>query len=390
MTDIFTGTEELSLKETELVYKTYLMCNLQQRAYETIVKNVLSADLRWVHDRKSSMTVANDPIDKFSVEYNIFRRFLKDVILQIKLFGYVIYRMTQTKKANDSTNESTARGTDSSRKDGSTNGSTTSDSNGNGPVDIDGGLKLEVANGSCSKICFNARKNEWEVKCVNGSPVKRKTWQLEIFTEPYRIGPRNETKLNSSSSQCQMFSEMYQSMVKRANERDNINSNPFILTSLSHEEDKQPQSTGLPYDINVTTQNFNDHLEERISKLRKLHNLSEKARELTRSSYTSFPRKSKEKMDKPDVDKPNEILVSDGMKFEQLHARQDPAHFQQILKELSNSVFYSWEVTPQFYGIPGGSERLTSNDRLAQISIHNTLGWFLFANARVTYYFLMS
>lgn len=279
--------------------------------------------------------------------------------MQIKLFGYVIYRMT---KPND-------------QRQSESNPSGNSDTSSVHEKEfMPGPLKLEVANGSCSKICYNVRKNAWEIKCVNGNPVKRSraNWQLEIFTEPYRIGPRNETKLNSSSSQCQMFSEMYHSMVRRANERDTINSNPFILTSLSHEDEKSVPNTGLPYDINVTTQNFNDHLEERISKLRKLQNLSEKAREMTRSSYASFPRKEKQEAEA--VDKPNEILVSDGMKFEQLHARQDPAHFQQILKELSNSVFYSWEVTPQFYGIPGGSERLTSNDRLAQISIHNTLG----------------
>ena len=64
MDDIFTEKQVL-FKETELVYKTYLLCNLQQRAYDTIVKNVLSADLRWVHDRKSSLTVANDPIDRY-------------------------------------------------------------------------------------------------------------------------------------------------------------------------------------------------------------------------------------------------------------------------------------------------------------------------------------
>ena len=103
MDDIFTEKES-SLKETELVYKTYLLCNLQQRAYETIVKNVLSADLRWVHDRKSSMTVANDPIDRYSLEYNVLKRFLKEVILQIKLFGYVIYRMTTRAPENASEN----------------------------------------------------------------------------------------------------------------------------------------------------------------------------------------------------------------------------------------------------------------------------------------------
>ena len=141
MTDIFTSTEnEFSFKEPELVYKTYLLCNLQQRALETIVKNVLSAEMRWVHDRNKSMTVADEPISKFSTEYNVIRRFLKDIILQIKLFGYVIYRMSKTEGELED-------------------------------------VKLEVANGSCSMICFNTRKNAWEVKCVNGTAVKRNvTW----------------------------------------------------------------------------------------------------------------------------------------------------------------------------------------------------------------------
>lgn len=63
------------------------------------------------------------------------------------------------------------------------------------------------------------------------------------------------------------------------------------------------------------------------------------------------------------------MFITDGRDAHEMSHRQGPSELHQILDRVVKEIYYSHDVTPQSSGMGGSSERLTSNDRLAQIAI---------------------
>ncbi len=356
--------EDVLIQIQTLVYKTFLMCPIQKNCVRRVITSILRGKLMWTHDGVDGKT-HKKPIPVTSKEHKIWTNFISEMVTQLKIFGYALYRVARIRETKRRVTQYT--------------GETTAHQDEN--------VRLEVANGQGVILRWNEKTIEWEVYSVDGTsdvPLTRRGWNLVIFNEPYRVGAKNTPFLASAAATCQRESALYASIKQRIDERDRINTHPCVYTTVS----KNLVTTGgstRPWFTDAFTpqdaarihvpgdhQDFNTLLTDRLDTLRSLDTLSKKARDSTRKAYQQMQRP---KLGKKPIEPPrlpieaHEMFITDGRDAHEMSHRQGPAELHQVLDRLVKEIYYIHEVTPQSSGMGGSSERLTSNDRLAQIGI---------------------
>jgi hypothetical protein len=319
----------------DIVYKTYIKCPIQKRALRSIVSWFQRTKLTWVHDP------AEHEIDKNSEEFRHWMTFVVRVVTQLKLYGYAAYRLRKTRGRPKK-----------------------------GAV----ASILEVANGQ--NVAIEWKDSEWIIRSVEGEVDDAGTWSLLVFDEPTRVGTKNTPILNSSAANCQRESELYAKIKERIELRDEINTGPTVYTSISKNLVSGQSGTWFGnqgsshIDAPGFGQDFNSMLAERLDAIKDLERMSNEARQNARMAYSKRDSKRPE-LCPPEQPRASELFITDGREYKEMSHRRGPEELHQILDRLSKEIMFTYEVTPQSFGIGGSSERLTSNDRLAQIGISN-------------------
>jgi hypothetical protein len=358
--------EDLVGRMHQLVYATYLQCPIQKICVQRVIAMVLRGTLSWTHESKDGKTHTKK-IPVSSKEYKIWTNFATQLIKQLKIFGYTLYRVTKIR--------------DSKRRVTQYSGETTSVQDEN--------VRLEVANGQGVQLRWNEKNVEWEVYSVDGAmasdvPLTRKGWHILILNEPSRLGAKSLPVLSSAAANAQQDSALYASLKRRIDERDRINTQPCVYTTVSKNlvttggathpwfTSQNSAQDSSHIDIPGHSKDFNSLMSDRLSTLRKLDELSAKARESTRKAYQVMkrPQLGKQEKEKPRIPiDAHEMFISDGRDAHEMSHRQGQAELHQILDRITKEIYFVHDVTPQASGMGGSSERLTSNDRLAQIAI---------------------
>lgn len=363
-------------KVQDLVYNTYLNCSVQKRAVRAVITTLQKADLVWTHEGEDGKTYKKK-IDLTSKEHKIWSNFVAQLVVQLKVFGYALYRMVRVRQ-------------DKRRR---LNGTMfIGESTETQPENV----RLEVANSQGVLLQWDDKRVEWSVYSVDGTALDEKAmkkagWNLLMLNEPNRVGPTNVPVLNSAAANCQRESMIFSNIKNRIDHRDGINSKPMVYTTVSKHLVQSGTGTrpwftnpsaaqdGTHINVPGESQDFNSLLAGRLETLRDLDRLSKKARESTRKAYETLhrPKLGKKPQEKPTYDA-TEMFISDGRDFGEMTHRRGPDELHQTIDHLMKEILFTHEVTPQSFGMSGGSERLTSNDRLAQIAIvateeHKTL-----------------
>lgn len=349
-----------------LVFATYLNCPIQKIVVRRVISGVLRGTLAWTHDDKAGKA-HRKKIPVSSKEHKIWTNFIVQLVTQFKIWGYAIYRVAKVR--------------DSKRRVTQYLGESTTIQDEN--------VRIEVANGQGVMLRWNEKNVEWEVYSIDGAsasdvPLTRKGWHLAILSEPYRVGPKNIPVLSSAAATCQQESALYASLKRRIDERDRINTHPCVYTTVSKNlvtsggatrpffTNPNSAQDSSRIDIPGHNQDFGTLMSARLDTFRDLDALSKKARESTRKAYDAQKRRSltDRRKEKPALlVEAHEMFITDGRDAHEMAHRQGPSELHQILDRVSKEIYFAHDVTPQSSGMGGSSERLTSNDRLAQIAI---------------------
>lgn len=344
----FSASTSASISAADIVYKTYLKCPIQKRSLKNITAWFQKTKLLWVHmgDDKN----ASKEIDPTSPEFIHWMTFIVRIVTQLKLFGFAVYKMNVGAAPKGSTATSTVR-----RK------KTT-------PL-----VSMEVANGQ--NVTLKWAKSKWIINSIAGNDDDKNinSWELIIMDEPNRIGISNIPILNSSAANCQKNSNLYFNIKKHIEHRDQFNSNPTVYTSISKNIVSNQNGTWFNnagnshIDAPGITQDFTSVITDRLNAIKELDKMSNEARLETRLAY------SKKSLNhcKQQTPAADELLITDGKDYKEVSHRRAPEELHQLLDRLTKEIMFTYEVSPQAFGIGGSSERLTSNDRLAQIGINN-------------------
>ena len=197
----------------DLVYMTYLRCPVQKIAVRRVVQEIQRGKLAWVHESKTGK-IHRKNIMLSTKEHKIWSNFIREIVVQLKIFGYAVYRMVKVRGAKSRT----------SQFKGETNNT------------MNENVRLEVANGQGLTLVWNEEFVEWDVFADGDfvTPMKRNKWHVIFFHPPHRVGPNNHPVLASASAGCQVESALYADLKRRINERDEINT-ARASTLPSHE-----------------------------------------------------------------------------------------------------------------------------------------------------------
>lgn len=353
----------------DLVYMTYLRCPVQKIAVRRVVQEIQRGKLAWAHESKTGK-IHQKKIMLSTKEHKIWSNFIGEIIVQLKVFGYAVYRMVKVRGAKSRT----------SQFKGETNNT------------MNENVRLEVANGQGLTLVWNEEFVEWDVFADGdfATPMKRNKWHVIFFHPPHRVGSNNHPVLASAAAGCQVESALYADLKRRINERDEINTRPCVYTSVSRNLMSSNQSS-RPWFHNTTNetasahiavpgmqQDFNTLLRDRLDTLKELDTLSKEARESTRRAYESGHRVQLHKMhedayeDRSGPVEATEMFITDGREAREMTQRHGPPEVHQVIDRLVKEIYFCHDVTPQASGMSGSSERLTSSDRLARIAISVT------------------
>jgi hypothetical protein len=350
-------------KMHHIVYNTYLKCPIQLRAVKSALLYMENTKLVWAHvDDKGEEHALAVPVS--SKEHTIWRNFVAEIIIQLKIFGFAVYRVSRTRHTKRRAHEFRGEHTNLQREYS----------------------RMEVANGQGVLLNWNPKQG-WDVHSINGTAMDDKShgWNLEILNEPYKYGPNNIPILNSAAANCQKDSEDLLKLNENIAMRDTINSKPMVFTSVSKHLVTSDGST-RPWFVNPTNVHGNTHLDipgaggdfnsmlaGRLETIKRLNSMSKKAREDARKGFEIMQRPGRPaEIKKPNRHDPDEMFVTDGRDYTQMHYLQGPNDQQHLLSRMEKSIQYAHQTPPSWYGVSGGNERLTSNDRLAQKSLVDT------------------
>lgn len=363
--------EAANFKEMrDLVYMTYIQCPVQKIATRRIIQEVQRGKLMWAHESATGK-VHQKQIQLTTKEHKIWSNFMAEMIVQLKVFGYAVYRMTKVRNSKSRTSQYKGENTNM----------------------MDEGVRLEVANGQGINLIWNQTYLEWDVFADGDftTPLHRKNWNVVFFNSPYKVGSRNQPILSSAAAGCQIESAMYADLKRRINDRDRINTRPCVYTTVSRNLTTTGQSTKPWFSNSITdtnaghipvpgvSQDFGTLLRDRLDTMRELDKLSKEARQSTRKAYESGQRmqlhsihEEREDHEKVDPIEATEMFITDGREAREMSHRHGPPEIHQVIDRLVKEIYFSYDVTPQASGMSGNAERLTSSDRLARIAISVT------------------
>lgn len=330
------------------IWDAYLQCDIQKLAYNSIIIELLKGELNWVRAQNNKTTIITEWEDKPLVIDEIWPLFIREFILHLHLFGYVLYRLQKKGKK----------------------------------------IWYEVADPTTYTLERRPQSSVWSVRAVEMldiNPVhKTKDWHLTLYSPPLLL-PR-ETRAYTQYTSCGHRSLEYTRELQRIREeaklRDKYNSIPTVFTQVSKQiaaasDGKRPwfRTAAMPMYDSITApdvpQDFNTLVEERAETLIRLQDISEQRRQRAEQAYDAdMPVYSVGAGKRPKRRREHrELMVTDGQESQSAPFLRAPEGIDKIIQKNEQHILFAWGVPPQVLGQNINTERTAASNRLSDIAI---------------------
>jgi len=336
------------------IWEAYFQSSVQQLAYATIVIELLKGELEWVKLKGEIATRIKTHQKQELKVASHWTQFVRDFVLHLCLFGYVVYRLVPKGRKNThaSLYEIAPPGSHSLQRD-----------------DHSAGWKVQATETT-------------EGKRLKGS----KMWHVSILSPPLEYIARGKMQRRHTSAgyKCIAYSQELARIEVEGQRRDEYNSVPTVFTHVSKNltsaaEGKRPwfKPSALPQYENATApdapQDFNALVEDRAEAIQRLDEISEQARNRAQSMYGeqdgqqysvgSGMRNKKQKQ------RHRELIISDGREAQTAPYLRAPEHMDKIVQQYEHRIMFAWGVPPQVLGQNINSERTAASNRLSDMAI---------------------
>ena len=228
---------------TEL-YETFVTSSVQKLAFDTIRDDILHADLWWVAATKHK--TIRKKIEITHWQYALWRSFIDDILLQLCLYGFAVYRLTKVKvdkkipnvdrirsprdlEAADTADTAGGTAGDIADVDHRTESCDRADAAEPeaGAADDDDDLYKwhpEVAQGDCISLEWSTAFMKWiPISIAGGTFDASKGWKILFESLPYRVGPNNIPLLSSVAATAYSDVKVLKTLLANLVKRDTIN-----------------------------------------------------------------------------------------------------------------------------------------------------------------------
>lgn len=177
------------------LYGLFVKSSVQRLAFDTIAEDVLHAELWWTAAGKSGDVVAQKKIELSHWQSEVWRTFITDLLLQLCLYGYAIYRLAIVPEHEPPPDVDRAAPT--------VEGAYLGEPGEDKPDDPEQspGKKVwypEVAKGDCVTLEWCRRLKKWIPTSSSGDTFEAaEGWHMAMLAPPYKVGPDNTPYLAS-------------------------------------------------------------------------------------------------------------------------------------------------------------------------------------------------
>ena len=335
------------MNDPDKLYKVFLACPHQQKAYETLLTEILNGEFIWTNDKESSVIDSTDP------EQMIWRTFTEELALQCVLYGYALYRPVLIKKR---AHKNSLEYKDAEMK--SQNHL----------------FRLEVANGANTSLRWDKETVSWDViyskTKMSVFSNKKDAWRVVMTARPRRCGRSNEPLYASPAASAYRASCIFYYLEKHFMDRDVHNSDPkvYLFAAQRALRTKPTDEIDKRLDMNVVgaiDDNFDNWIQKRgyiRDKLRALQR-SQDDKEIT--EYRRDQEKAGEAAPKSStvVEK---ISLPDGYDSRDMPHIPEPGNLSQYMIAVIRRIVDAYGVPGPATGENGTPDRMAGNDRSTQ------------------------
>ena len=335
------------------IYQQFMGCPVQTLAFETICSEMLNSRMIWQTHSKSGTVRDQRAVEPYSTQMLKWRLIIRDVLLSLTVWGYVLYRVVAPKEQDKRSDHHETGGHAGCPEPSGTEGETVLP-------------RVEVLNGQLYRLKWSKKHNEWcAVDMEAGTNLNSKTrkkWKLLVFAPPFRVGADNKLVLASPSAKAYQDSRAFHCMFENLYRRDEFNTNPQIYTNMQRDirsvggnrpwfspADVHGSMQGVP---GVTHMDFETLVSDRLETINHLGALSHKARLDTLNLYRPIQKcggTPTEEAKRPAAEHA-EHFVTDGFDYQEVSYRRGPERGIDVLDRLLNQMLFSWQVPPQVLG----------------------------------------
>lgn len=363
------------------LYRTFVTSSVQKLAYDTIRDDILHMDMWWVAQTKRK--VLRKKIEISHWQHALWKNFIEDLLLQVCLYGFALYRLVQIEVKPDTPG---SRGVKDPRDTSEQTASGEGDQRSKAPkVKSDDkspeltSWHLEVAKGDCVALTWDPKLRKWIPSSVDGTNFdSREGWNIVYESMPYRVGPNSFPLYSSVCATAYKDVCMLNRMVDNMMRRDNTNTTPSVWTTIDKRfgpllpSSVKPSFQPSMHDAMLTVprhteMDFDTMLGNHVEALEKLQAVS---KDLASSAYGGRPVGAALKRPTKRPKKHHEYALSQAHEGRELQYRRGPEDFSSMYDRLINNILFSWHVPPQVLGKNINSERLASSNRLSEAALH--------------------
>lgn len=342
----------------ELLHR-FLKCPAQQKAFNTILDELLGGDLIWTGENADGRNYFAR-IQPTSKEYTIWSRFIKRLLHELCVYGFAMYRMVRV-PASTTTVAPQFRGEPTTTQHEF--------------------IDVEVENGVKLIISWDPVALTWDIKSKSqyGSFLKSKDhgWNLLMLNEPIKTTDTNVV-LNSCASHAYDASMNLAVLDRNYSYRDFINSTVVVTTQESAEvASADTAASSIPTgqmapvlgsaSTSRSTDEFIAQSKKRIEQNGKVLAISRQQRLESFNKAGSAAKRRRTEI--PDQIPHYEVVVQDGNRYETVDAKVSQGTHLEFTKRLRHDIAYAFGVPPHVTGENVNSERMAGSDRMSQMGI---------------------
>ena len=354
------------------IQRTYLKCPVQKIAMETILSDILKCDFSWTST--VGQTTYSKKISMDAYEHAMWTEFVRQLVQQILLHGWVVYRLKTIKVSPRTDLEEKHIPHHRHPKRQKMNGK---EPRGRKPPY----RCPEVADGLLIVLRWGEKEHRWIPHSHEGKPYTRtEGWRMLQPMPPDRIGIANIPVIRSCAAAAQSLSQLRGEIYANIGRRDARNTDVELFaqtvksmnkggSGVSTQEWFQSQVHGTmglnsaPGDI---FQPLSTMIADRLDTAVGLQKMSEVIRKMDDTT----PRKLGSRVEAPAQEQSKdhkEHFVTEGREAREVSYRRGPEEIMRILDELFVMILFTYSVMPHVVGKNINSERMAGSNRMAEV-----------------------
>ena len=349
----------------EDIVKQFLSCPVQQLATSTLLNEILDSEFFWETSNSSTKIPIDDP--QMLLWHNLVKRITREFLL----YGFVVYRTVAIADSD--------KGEDFDISDKVTSNKKLRPDN-LAPKFKSQKLpkhKVEIKPGDTVELKFSKRSGTFVATTKGGMSKKiiakqgeintgvLGQWRLQLYELPL-VSDSGVVSISSAAARAFGSSVAHSQMVANALERDSINTEPTVYTTLSDRikagnsgVNTKPWFDAAGPNSSVTARpgrggsalDFDQLVADRLDSISALQQMSNTARQETERIYATAAVGSRSLHTPPSpIQKHSEMMITDGFVPQELSFRRAPEDFLQLLEKFKNDILFQFNTPPQILG----------------------------------------